>query len=90
MPRAILPIVVLLGITHVSGCGGDDTVNPSNPEAGATAAKDASSGDATDAAKRSEGGSEAGKEAGSDASGGGAEAAPDAPASDRSADAPGD
>jgi hypothetical protein len=65
MSRAIAPILVLHGVLQVVACGGDDTVNPSNPEAGAPAPKDASSGDAKDAAKPSEGGP--GHEAGLDA-----------------------
>jgi hypothetical protein len=65
MSRAIAPLLIVLGVLQVAACGGDDTVNPSNPEAGAPAPKDASSGDARDAAKPSE--SDPGHEAGPDA-----------------------
>jgi hypothetical protein len=40
------PFLVALGL-QFAACGGDDTVNPSNPEAGiAQATKDAAGGDA--------------------------------------------
>jgi hypothetical protein len=106
MSRAIAPVLVVLGILHLAGCSGDDTVNPSNPEAGVTATKDATSSDA----KASDGGSGdaksggdgspsdgssldssgGGKEAESDATGGGAEATADAPVGDGSSDALGE
>jgi len=44
MSRAIARIIAVLAVLHSVGCGGDDTVNPTNPEAGATTAgKDAAS-----------------------------------------------
>jgi hypothetical protein len=88
MSRATASALVVLGLLQPVGCGGDDTVNPSNPDASATAAKDATTGDA----KASDGGSGDAKGGGdgasessasdgsasSDGSGGGKEAAADA------------
>jgi hypothetical protein len=94
MSRAIGPALIVLGVLHFVGCGGDDTVNPSNPDAGATAAKDATTGDAKpsdagggDAKTASaDGSSDSGgsKEASSEASTSGLEAATDAPVGDGS------
>jgi hypothetical protein len=78
MSRALAPVLVVLWFVQSAACGSDDAVNPSNPEA---AAKDASSGDAADAAKTSDGGS-------SDAPKGGPKAAADSPTGVGTSDAP--
>jgi hypothetical protein len=43
MARAFVSTSLLVGILQMASCGGDDTVNPSNPDASASVAKDASS-----------------------------------------------
>jgi hypothetical protein len=81
MPRTFVWFLTSLAALHLTGCGGDDSVNPTNPDASTAKPGDASSdgpkeGHAGDAARDARDGSSS--EAGPASDGGSSEGAADA------------
>jgi hypothetical protein len=73
MQRAFFFVFVSLAAPSVAGCGGDDSVNPTNPDASFAKVNDAAGDGSKDASK--DGGSHDASSEGSSAEGGGADAA---------------
>lgn len=73
MQRAFFFVFVSLAAVSVAGCGGDDSVNPTNPDASFSKVSDAAGDGSKDAAK--DGSSHDASSDGSSAESGGAEAA---------------